>query len=46
MGAGQQQPFLHRAGETLGGAVAEAGEDDQHPDPELLPVSAEEGGIL
>ncbi|XP_064438690.1 aryl-hydrocarbon-interacting protein-like 1 isoform X4 [Mirounga angustirostris] len=34
------------AGEALGGAVAEAGENDQHPDRELLSVSAEEGGVL
>lgn len=46
VGARRKQSFLHRTGETLGGAVAEAGEDDQHPDPELLSVSAEEGGVL
>lgn len=34
------------AGEALGGGVAEVGEDDQHLDPQLLPVSAEEGGVL
>lgn len=26
--------------------MAEVGEDDQHPDPQLLPVPAEEGGVL
>lgn len=34
------------AGEAVGGRVAEAGEDDQHTDPQLLPVPAEEGGVL
>ena len=29
VGARRKQGFLHRTGETLGGAVAEAGEDDQ-----------------
>lgn len=47
----RQQPRLTAAlsppaGEALGGTVAEAREDDQHPYPQLLPVSAEEGGIL
>lgn len=47
----RQQPELMAAlspwaGEALGGTVAEAGEDDQHPCPQLLPVPAEEGGVL
>lgn len=33
-------------GEALGGTVAEAGKDDQHSHPQLLPVPAEEGGVL
>lgn len=41
--AGRRAPT---AGEALGGAVVEAGEDAQHPDSELLPVPAEEGGVL
>lgn len=44
-GAQQAQSFLHRTGETLEVQWL-AGEDDQHADPELLPVSAEEGGVL
>lgn len=47
----RQQPALRadlppRAGEALGGSVVEAGKDDQHSHPQLLPVPAEEGGVL